>query len=93
MIKPKDCTQEFVEVSDSRSCYREVIKQDWHSNDCGNPTSLIASTLGNENDPKQSVIEINDESSNAKGETAEVSSQNTATNRSRNELSVVKSCS
>ena len=74
MIKPDDCTREFVEVIDSRSYYRDLINQYEYSKDCGNQTALVVSTSSIKCDPNQRVIDNNRDASNAIGENVEVSS-------------------
>ena len=90
-MKPEDCTQWFVNLGVSRSFYRDLIKQYGHSKGCRNIKSLVASGTSSKNDPTQTVIENNKDASNSKRETFEVSSQKSATNRSRKELSIVNS--
>ena len=92
IIKPEDCTQDFVDVSDSRSYYQDLIRLYRYRKDCGNQTCLVSSTSSSKNDPNQNVIDNNKDASNAK-EVVEVSSQNSAANRTRKELIVAMSCS
>ena len=73
---------QIVDVSDSRSYYRDLIKQYGHSKNCGNQTSLVASTSSTKKDSNQAVIDKYKDASNAKGETVEVSSQKSATKNS-----------
>ena len=57
--KPEDGTQGFVDLSDTRSYYRDLVKLYGHSMNCGNQTSLVTSTSSSKKDPNQSVIENN----------------------------------
>ena len=92
IIKTEGCTESFADVSDSRSYYRGPIKLYGHSKIFGNQTSLVvASTSTSKNDPNQTVIENNKDASKPNVQIFEVSSQMSATNRIRKELSVAQS--
>ena len=58
------CTQQFVDVSDSRSYYQELMKLYRHSKDCGIQTIIVASKLSCKSDPIQTVIENKKDYSN-----------------------------
>ena len=57
IIKPKDCTEGFVDLSDNRSYYRDLIKQYELSKYCGNQTSLVSSKSAGDKDPNGTVID------------------------------------
>ena len=76
---------------DSRSYYRDLIKQYGYSKEFGNLTSLLLSTSSSEIDPNQTMIEISKDRSKAKAENIEVCSHKSATKRSRKALSVANS--
>ena len=48
---------EFVDLSNIRSHYRDLIKLYRHSKDCGNQISLVSSTSAGDKDPKETVID------------------------------------
>ena len=89
-IKPEGFTEGFVDLSDSRSYHRDLIKQYRHSKNFCKQTSRVAFTSSGKNDSNRKVIDNDKDASNAKGETVEVSSQKPATNKQKQELSVAK---
>ena len=80
--------QWFVKFSDSRSYYQDLIMQCRQSKNCGNQTSVLASTLSSKNDSHQTAIDKNKDASITMAETVKVSSEKSASNRYRNKLSV-----
>ena len=89
-MKTKACPQGFANFKKARSYYRNLIKQHGHNKDCGNQTSLVAST-SSKNDANQTVVVNNKDASNQTREVVEISSQRSATNRSGKKLSVAQS--
>ena len=55
IMKTEACLQAFANFSNARSYYRDLIKQHTHIKDCGNQTSLLAST-SSKNDANQTVV-------------------------------------
>ena len=53
ITRPEVCSGEFVDFSDLRSHYRDVIKLYRHRKDCGNQTSLVSSTSAGDKKPKR----------------------------------------
>ena len=90
IMKTEACPQGFANFKKTRSYYRNLIKQHGHNKDCGNQTSLVAST-SSKNDANQTVVVNNKDASNPTGEVVEISSQRSATNRSGEKLSVAQS--
>ena len=79
IIKPENCTELFVNLSDSRSYYLDLMKLNGRSKDCGNKTSLVSSTSPGDKNPTETVIETeNGEIENVQ-ENVEVSSRHSAT--------------
>ena len=57
MMKREDCSQQFEDLSVSRSYYRNLITHYEHSKDCRNQTSLVSSTSADDKDPIDTVID------------------------------------
>ena len=53
ILSPEDCTRGFVDLSDSRSYCRDLIKHYGHIEDCGNKTSLVLSTSAGDIEPNK----------------------------------------
>ena len=88
-MKTEAWLQGFAKFSNGRSYYRTLIKQYGHNKDCGNQTSLVAST-SSKNDANQKVVVNDTDASNTTGEVVEISSQRSATNNSGKKLSVAQ---
>ena len=78
-------------LSDSRSYYLDLIKLFGRSNDCGNKTALVSSTLAGEKDPNKTVIDTESGAIESTEENFEVSSWHSATHGSRKEPSIANS--
>ena len=79
VTRPEVRTGEFVDFSDIRSHYRDLIKLYRHSKDCGNQTSLVSSTSAGDKDSNETVNDTgNGAIENAEGK-VEVSSRHSDT--------------
>ena len=81
IIRSEDCTQGFLDLSDSRSYYRDLIKQYGHCKNCGNQTSLVSSTSAGDKDPNETVIETRNGAIGSTQENVEVSFRHCATRK------------
>ena len=78
-MKWEDCTQEFEDLSHSRSHFRNLIKQFWHSTECGNQTLSVSSTSVEDKVPKETLIDTANRTIENAEENVEVSCRNFAT--------------
>ena len=80
-------TKEFVNISNIRRHYQDLIKLYRHSKDCGNQT-LVSSTSAVDKDPNETVVDTG----NREIEKAEeVSSRHSTVQGSRKQLSIANS--
>ena len=87
-IKLEYRSREFVDFSNIRSHYRDLIKQYGQRKDCGNQTSLVSSTSACDRDPNKTVIDTRNEAVENAEENVEVSSRHSATQGSRKQPSI-----
>ena len=91
ITRPEVRTEDFVDFSDIRSHYRDLIKLYRYSKDRENQTSLVSSTSAGDKDPNKTVINTgNGEIENAQ-ENVEVSSRHSATQGSTKQPSIANS--
>ena len=57
ITRPEVRAGEFVDLSNIRSHYRDLIKLYRHSKDCGNQITLVSSTSAGDKDPNETVID------------------------------------
>ena len=74
---------QFVDFSDIRSHYPDLIKLYRHSKDCGKQISLVSSTLANHKKQNETVIDTGYGAIENADENAEISSMQSATHGSR----------
>ena len=87
ITRPEVRTEEFVDFSDIRCHYRDLIKLYRHSKDCGSQTSLVSSTSAGCKDLNETVIDTRKWSDRNAEENVEVSSRHSATHGSRKQPS------
>ena len=83
ITRPGVCTEEFVDFSDIRSHYPDLIKLNGHSKDCENQTSLVPSTSAGDKKQNKTVIDTGYGAIENADENAEISSRQSATHGSR----------
>ena len=84
-------TKEFVDISNIRNHYQDLIKLYRHRKDCGNQTSLVSSTSAVDKDPNETVIDAGNRAKENAAENVEVSSRHSATQESRKQPSIANS--
>ena len=90
-IKHEYGVREFVDFSNIRSHYRDLIKQYGQSKDCGNQTSLVSSTSAGDNEPNETLIDTGNGAVEDAEENVKVSSRHFATQGSRKQPSIANS--
>ena len=92
ITRPEVRAGEFVDFSDIRNHYRDLIQLYRHNDkECGNQTSLISSTSAGDKDPNKTLIDIKNWKIENAHENVEVSSRHSATQGSRKQPSIANS--
>ena len=90
-IKHEYCSRVLLNFSNIRNHYRDLIKQNMLSKDCGNQTSFVSSTAAVDKDPNETVIDTGNRALENGEEKVGVSSRHSAAHGSRKQPSIADS--